>query len=512
MPNQTPKFDQWLKKWFPGVAMQRAVDRHNAGVMASSGAYGSSMGGYDGGVFGRNQGEIWNSTEPEDEVAAWTYHNMISNAMQLYRNDPMTKSIVDVSTTYLGESRPTAMTSDAAWNEQATEWFNEFWWPQADARGRNGVDYGQIQSLFDTWEWIGGDMLFLLFNGQLLPFEGTQIETPSKLRADKNIVNGIRIQPSAPWRITHYYLTDASKKSYDPNNFKRIRQSEAIFAGSKNWRVSMLRHVPDLHGVIDALHGYNSTNDNVQRRILFESMLWTIERKGAGANLPNQNILTGSSGGTPIKQRKADWGMALEVNGSPKDDFIIAEMKNPNSQYVQTMEHMARAIAAGTGFPYEVVMHIYTSGSYTANRAARLDFKKAIMDRWHWRNKVLNKRVWNWRIAKAIKEGALPPAPVNKNTGLSEWHKASWTLPHFGSIDDGKEVSANIKYWGTGQESVADWAQNRGQTRGQLLDAHDMDIAEFQRRADTLKIPLEQYMGQLISKPAQPEENPNAKV
>jgi len=39
-----------------------------------------------------------------------------------------------------------------------------------------------------------------------------------------------------------------------------------------------------------------------------------------------------------------------------------------------------------------------------------------------------------------------------------------------------------------------------------------MDIAEFQRRADTLKIPLEQYMGQLISKPAQPEENPNAKV
>lgn len=500
------KIDLFLGKWFPGVALRRAADRHNLGIVASMSTSGFGNAGYNGGTNGRRKPTPYGSTDFEDEVAAWTYHEMIANALQLYRNDPMTKSIVDVSSTYLGESRPAAATRDKDWNDRATEWFNDFWWPQADARGRNGVDYGEIQSLFDRWSWVGGDMLFVLFGGQLLPFEGTQIETPGNLRADKNIINGIRIKGAAPWPITHYYLTDPNEPRESKNRSKRIRQSQAIYAGSRNWRVAMLRSVPDLHGVIDALHAFNRTNDNVQRRIEFESMLFTVERKGAVGKLPGGRTLNSSSSGSNgAKTRPTDWGLGLEINGSPKDDFMIAEMKNPNSQYVQTMEFMARAIAAGTGFPYEVVMHIYTSGSYTANRAARLDFAKAIMDRWHWRNKVLNQRVWNWRIAKAIKAGELPPAPVNEMTGLSEWHKVNWTLPHFSNIDEGKEVTADIKQWGCGQESLADWAQQRQQTRGQMLDAHDEDLAEMIERANTLGVSLEQYMKELFPK-AQPEK------
>jgi len=230
-----------------------------------------------------------------------------------------------------------------------------------------------------------------------------------------------------------------------------------------------------------------------------------MEKKGISCAVAGTNFATINSSGETVEKSKADWGMRLKINGD-MDDFKFAEMKNPNSEYVKTMEFMARAIAAGTGFPYEIVMHIYTSGSYTANRAARLDFQKAIMDRWHWRNKVLNQRVWNWRIAKAVKDGALPPAPVNPDTGLSQWHKVSWTLPHFPHIDEGKEVTADVKQWGCGQESVADWAQNRGMTRGQLLDSHDADIAEFQKRADKLGITLPEYMNQLFTASAAPKD------
>jgi len=268
----------------------------------------------------------------------------------------------------------------------------------------------------------------------------------------------------------------------------------------------MLRSVPDLHGVIDALHNFNRTQDNVQQRILFESMIFSVERKGAVGNIPGSRLLNSSSqDGAAVEHSKADWGMRLKVNGDPDKDFKFPEMKNPSGNYTQVMEFMARAIAAGTGFPYEVVMHLYTNGSYTANRAARLDFAKALMQRWAWRNKVLNQRVWNWRIAKAIKEGALPPAPVDPDTGLSQWHKCSWSLPHFPHIDEGKEVVADIKQWGCGQESMADWAQQKGQTRDQMLDAHDMDISEMQRRADALELPLEQYMGELFTASAAPD-------
>ena len=508
------KLDRLLANWLPGLALKRIVDRHNLGVVATtnfSSGFGSTGGGYDGGKNGRRRASVWGATANEDEVAAFTYENMIANSMQLYRNDPMTKSIVDLSGNYLGASRPTAATSDPEWNKLTTEWFNEYWWAQADARGRMGVDYGQIQILFDKWSWIGGDMLYLLFEGRLLPYEGLQVDTPSDLRADLNVVNGIRVEPSAPWRVTHYYLRDVSKKSYDRQAFKRILQSNAIYAGSENWRTAMLRSVPDLHGVIDALHSFNSTNDNVQKRIEFESMLFTVERKGAAGALPGRKVL-GASGtdGQTIQQSRADWGMRMMVNGSPKDDFLIAEMKNPNSQYVQTMEFMARAIAAGTGFPYEAILHTYTSGSYSANRAAWLDLERAILKRWAWRNKVLNQRVWNWRIAKAMKEGELPLAPRNEVTGLSEWHKVTWTLPHFKHIDEMKETSAAITKWGCGKESFNDWASQRQMTVDQLLDAHDKDIKMMQGRASKLNITLDQYMSKLFSQPK--PEAPNAET
>jgi len=495
------KLDKLIETWAPGLALKRKAAQHNLKVLSSM-SNSWSGGGYSDGVNGRRKPWLSAGTESEDCSASWTYQDMIANAMQLYRDDPMTKSIVNVSNTYLGESRPTATTDDAEWNKRATDFFNDQFWHAADARRRPGSDYGDIQSKFDTWSWVGGDMLYVLFNGALLPYEGPQIRTPSELHADKNIVNGIRLGSKAPWPITHYYLNDQSKV----NKYTRLRQNQAIYAGSRNWRTAMLRSVPDLHGVIDALHAYNRTNDNVQRKIEFESMMFSKEKKGAVGTLPGAKYGTlNSNTGEMVEKSMADWGMRLKINGNI-DDFDFTEMKNPNSNYVQTMEFMARAIAAGTGFPYEIVMHIYTSGSYTANRAARLDFQKAIMDRWHWRNKVLNQRVWNWRIAKAVKDGALPPAPVNPDTGLSQWHKVSWTLPHFPHIDEGKEVTADVKQWGCGQESVADWAQNRGMTRGQLLDSHDADIAEFQKRADKLGITLPEYMNQLFTASAAPKD------
>jgi len=491
------KLDKLIEKVAPQLALKRAIARHNISVIQNLSTYATTSAGYDGGKTGRSKASISGSTANEDVVSAYTYDEMISSAMQLYRNDPITRSIVDVSTTYLGESRATATTDDQRWNEIATEYFNQYWWPQADARRRNGVDFGEIQTLFDRWCWLGGDMLFMLMDGQLLPYEGTQIRTPYKLMSDKQVINGIRVSADKPWPITHYYLTDGYGMK---QSFERIRVSEAIFAGANNWRVSMLRSVPDLHGIIDALTAFGKTQDHVQKRIEFESMLFTIERKGTVGNMPASKLLSvDSTSGVKVEHSKADWGMRLKVNGDPERDFKLAQMQNPNGNYPSTMEWMARAITAGTGFPYEVVMHIYTNGSYTANRAARLDFSKAIMRRWAWRNKVLNQRVWNWRIAKAIKDGEIPPAPVSPISGVSQWHKVAWTLPHFPHIDEGKEVIADISQWGCGQESMADWAQQKGLTRDQLLDAHDADIRAMQSRADALGISLDMYMGKLFT-------------
>ena len=57
------------------------------------------------------------------------------------------------------------------------------------------------------------------------------------------------MQKTAPHRITHYYVLDNFNKGLfatAKEDFKRIRQSECIFAPSKYWRPAMLRAVREV--------------------------------------------------------------------------------------------------------------------------------------------------------------------------------------------------------------------------------------------------------------------------
>ncbi|MBU0706705.1 phage portal protein, partial [Patescibacteria group bacterium] len=457
---------------------------------------------YKGGSQTRRRRQMTGAEAREDTRATY-YGNIIAACIALYRNDPMTRSIVDVVTAYMGESRPLATTSDKGFNAEATDYYNNYFWPMADARRRPGVDAGTLQQLWTRFTWIGGDMLFLLLDDGVYPYEGMQIKTPMQLLNDRNIVNGIRVQESSPHRITHYYIagdkTDPLSRKQD---FSRVRYNQAIFAPSKYWRPAMLRGVPELHAIVDSLQDFEETNDNVQSKIKFEASLFTVERKGAIANLPGRQMVAAGETGEQMEYTKADYGMRFKTTGHPDTDFKLSNMSNPGSQHVPYMEYMARIISAGVGLPYDIVLHLYES-SYTASRAARCDFKRLVMDRWAWRNKVYNQRQYNWRIARAIKAGELGAAPVDKS-GRSEWHKCSWTLPHFDQIDEGKEVKADVQQWRAGGlVSLSDLAAEQGRTRQQLLDAHDEDIAAMQERAAKLNVPLNQYAGELFG-PSQP--------
>ena len=498
------RLDKTIAALFPGWALRRTAARHNLSVMASLSP------SYQGNVTTRRRPYYSATTAREDTATSGDYSQQIAAAMQLYRNDPMTGSIVDTVATYMGESHPTATTNDAEFNAEATDYFNQVWWGMADARRRPGIDFGALQTLWSKWCWVGGDMLYALHDGALYPYEGLQIATPAKLRQDKQIVNGVRVQKGAPHRITHYYVVN--RTGLGKEEFQRIRWNEAIYAPNENWRTAMLRSVPALHRVIDALQDWDSTNNNMQGLIDMQSRVWTVERKGSLTNMPGSRLLdSDSTNGTQTEYSKADWGARFRINGDPDKDFKFNRMDNPSQTHVPYMEYMARVISAGCGLPMEMVLHLFTNGSYTANRAARCDFAKFVMGRWGWRNKVLNQRVWNWVIAKAIKENRIRPAPIHPVLG-NEWHKCSWTLPHFPQIDEGKEITADIRQWGAAVTSLSDLAQERGITRQQLLDAHDADIGEMQERAATLGVTLDQYAKELFTKPNPADgENPNGK-
>jgi len=481
---------------FPGWAEKRAVARHNLSVMNEL------TPGYKGGRPSRRRRQVTSNSAGEDRISgSGDYSKLVAAGINLYRNDPMTRSIVDVVATYMGESRPAASTGDAEFDDEASQYFNDFFWTWADSRRRPGVDYGMLQNLWTRYTFVGGDMLFGLRDDGLYPYEGGQIKTPWDLKQDSNIVNGVRVSKAAPHRITHFYVVNSDKlipgMGTAKGDYHRIAHGNAIFAPSKYWRPAMLRGVPELHAVIDSLQDYEETNDNVQAKIKFDSSLFTVERKGSLGNVGNRFMNKDSATGEQVEYSTADYGMRFKIDGDPQKDFDLSKMDNPGAQHVPYMEFMGRLIGAGVGLPYEIIAHLYTNGSYTANRAARTDFLKFIMDRWQWRNKVLNQRVWNWAIARAIKSGEIRHAPVGPD-GRSLWYKATWTLPHFPQIDEGKEIMADIRQWRSGTTSLHDIANEKGTTRAQMLDQHDMDVKEMQDRANALGITLQEYAGELF--------------
>lgn len=490
--------------WMRSEADYRArVSRHNVSALQKIMQPGYREGWQNDG----RRGYLSLAGQGEDSILARDYPSMVAGALDLYRNSPFARSIVDTVRRYIGESHPEAMTSDAEWNKRATGYFNEYWWQACDARRRAGVDFGTIQQHWNYCAFTMGDMLFLAHKGTLYPFEGLQIATPGELAADRNIVNGIRVRGAFPHDVTHYYVCEAGKYGeVNRHKYQRLNRSDAFYTPTHAWRPSMLRAVPDLHGVIDALRDFDDTCDGVRSKVKFDTMLLTKERKGAVSTAGGRLVATGDND-SKTEITKAGNLMRVKVNGSP-DDFQVHNMDNPNAAYVPFMGFDARIISSGIGFPVEIALHEYTNGSYTANRAARCDFKKYILERWQWRGKVLNQPVYNWVIANAILRGKLPPAPVDQITGISEWYKSSWSLPKFEQIDEQKDAAGDQKRWELGQDSGQDWAQEQGLSMETMLGKRDAFIDECQKRADARGMTLSEYMPGLF-KQAKTEKEQN---
>jgi capsid protein len=102
---------------------------------------------------------------------------------------------------------------------------------------------------------------------------------------------------------------------------------------------------------------------------------------------------------------------------------------------------------------------VFTQGSYNAQKAARLAFRDTCRRVSGNTDAQLSQRVWNWRITKAMKDGAIGPAPtVKARDGIerSQWYKVDWALPRMEEIDRAKEVSGESAGWSAGLLSLRD--------------------------------------------------------
>jgi capsid protein len=102
---------------------------------------------------------------------------------------------------------------------------------------------------------------------------------------------------------------------------------------------------------------------------------------------------------------------------------------------------------------------------------------------WHdWITRQLLQRVWNWRIAMAIKQREIKPAPLDNN-GRSQWSQVRWSIGEMGWVDPNKEITAYRDAWNVCKESLDDLARKEGSTRDLKIKKKQEDIRAAIRAA-----------------------------
>jgi len=156
-----------------------------------------------------------------------------------------------------------------------------------------------------------------------------------------------------------------------------------------------------------------------------------------------------------------------------------------------------RAIAAGTGVPYELMTGDLSQVNYSSYRAGLVDFRRRIeQDQWHLHIPRICERIYlRFQSEVAGMRGA----------GFGDRTEVEWTPPRFELIDPKHETEAEVLALEAGLETYPESWRRRGWTAQEQYDALESDQRERDRRALKLRGDWRTQMGSK-NMPEEPDE------
>jgi len=366
---------------------------------------------------------------------------------------------------------PQAKTSSHEWNEAAEAYFAE-WSKIADYRQR--VNLWELQRLAVMARLTDGEMGFVLVdNGQLQPVEAERIRTPSGMNNDRLIVDGIRLSQSGI-KTAYYVHNRNAGGSFDGTDYRIIGANDFKHLASIK-RTDQVRGIPDLAPVVNSVKDLDEYISATLLKAKNEAKLFYVVKNQGGAPQITQQPRRYDATSTtekPLEKVRTGEIHYLRTN----EDMHAIKSDTPGSQFPAFTERIARIIGAALGLPYEFVLLDFSMGSFSSSRAALLQTYRTFENWQRWIINGMLQPVWNWRIAKAIKEGDLPAAPVDSR-GVSEWYRVRWQTPEFGWVDPQSENQGHILAINAGASTLSEWCGKRGRDAEDVLREKGHDIA-----------------------------------
>lgn len=446
--------------------------------------------GYDAAQQNRHTRNLsFSRSRPQAEdnmLGQWDRVRLRQRCLDLRRNNPVVAAVVEcMSDNVVGSAiNPQAKTLDTAWNEQAEAFWRE-WSKVCDIRQRCRM--ADFQRLAVHSRMLAGDVLFvILSNGQLQPIEGERIVTPLSLRDKSNVVDGIRVDPKTGIAVGYYIMPRTADGVVDEGSkdFDYIRREDAIYLARPAFRVDQLRGIPDLAPVVITLEHLRELTESTLEKARLDAMQgWAVtsSQSGIGPGSYSPNMVDNGAGYSQYE--KFESGMTHYLR--PGEDVRPLNGNTPNSQYDSFVTKTLRLTGAALRLPYEFVAMDFSQGNFSSSRAALLQAYRTFSGWQEWLAGGFLQRVWNWRIAKAIKDGVLPPAPVNTK-GISQWYQVEWSYPEFQWVDPQAEAQAEQLAFNMGATTLSAIVRKKGRDAEDVLREKGNDIAAAERIAQEI--------------------------
>ena len=403
------------------------------------------------------------------------------------RNNPIVGGVCErfsdniVGTTGL---TPVPKTSDDEWNDEAAELWRE-WSKVCDYRRR--VNMRDLQRIAIQARLIQGDMgTALLSNGQIQPFESERIDTPNALRQKDGMIDGIQIDGAGAPR-KYYVISRNERGGLDRDKYKTYDRSNFIHL-TRSWRLDQLRGIPELANVMPMLVDFGRLQEETLNKAQLDAMhAWLITTKDGASKARNLGSRNTSAANSNTQHEAFDGGMNYYLDVG--EDAKSLASNTPNPQYVDYSKLMLKQIGGALSLPYEMLMLDFSEGSFSSSRAALQQTYNTFAMWQSWLIDGYLQRIWNWRIAKAIREGDLRPAPQNSK-GISQWYKVQWQRPGYDWLDPSKESKANIDNFNISSCSLDDITRKtHGKEASEVMDDKMRNIQYAHEKAQSSGIP-----------------------
>jgi len=380
---------------------------------------------------------------------------------------------------------PAFSTSSPEWNAAALRWF------RAWAR-KERCDIRRLRS-FDDLVWlavrqsyIDGDGGFvLLADGRLQMVEAELIATPDPEPKGKTVIQGVELDGyGAP--VAFYVCPRDEAGQPDRTKARRVRAEDFVFFRQFT-RVDSVRGVAPVAPILADLIDQKDLHQSYLAKTRHDTKDATVVTTGDGympANIPADN---GSGENPPPPPRPA----SMEDTHLRQYFLRVGENvhqiqpSTPSASIVDYEKNLVRFMASALGIPAELWTLDLTGLSWsTANAVVKVagdQFRRVH----EWAEEQVIRPLIDWRLAKAVERGELPPPPVKD--GLTELFAYRLPVPEYLWADEEAHLKAIKQKFQLGLPADRILADETGLTSKEIMDLRQEYVAEVYRRCAELE-------------------------